>query len=72
MRGLVEVMENCLLNIDDLAAYLKVKKSAIYDMVFRKRIPFTKIGNRLRFSKELIDRWIEEKTHVPFELRKMV
>lgn len=63
-------MEMQLLNIIELCAYLNVKKATIYDMVYRKRIPYSKIGNQLRFRKDLIDSWIYEKTYIPMDLRK--
>ena len=58
-----------LLTIDELTSYLKVKKSAIYDMVYHKKIPYTKIGQRLRFRKDLIDAWIENYTSVPLKVK---
>ena len=55
-----------LLTIDDLSKFLKVSKQAIYDLVYTEKIPYTKVGNRLRFREDLIHAWIEESTHIPF------
>lgn len=59
-----------LLKIDELSEYINVKKSTIYDMVYRKRIPYIKINNLLRFDKETINIWLSSKTYIPFELEK--
>ncbi len=63
-------MEKRLLNITELSSYLNLKIASIYDLVYRKQIPYTKIGNRLRFDTGLIERWIEAKTYVPFGIEK--
>ena len=55
-----------LLTIDELSKVLSLKKKSVYDLVYTKRIPYTKIGNRLRFRDDLIQSWVDERTHVPF------
>jgi len=57
-----------LLTIDELSTYLKVPKKTIYDMVYTKRIPYSKIGRLLRFDKQLIDTWISRNTKIPFDM----
>lgn len=51
-----------VLTIDELAEYLKIPKSTLYKLVQDGKIPGQKIGRHWRFSKEVIDRWLEE-TH---------
>lgn len=63
-------MENHLLNINELSQYLNIKKATIYDMVYRKRIPYIKIGSLLRFNQQTIGRWIESRTRYPFGSEK--
>ena len=63
-------MEKRLLNITELSGYLNLKIASIYDLVYRKQIPYTKIGNRLRFDTGLIEKWIEAKTFIPFGVEK--
>jgi excisionase family DNA binding protein len=63
-------MEKRLLNITELSHYLNLKIASIYDLVYRKKIPYTKIGNRLRFDTCLIEKWIEAKTYIPFGVEK--
>lgn len=56
-----------LLTVNEVAEYLRVPKSGIYDLVFRKKIPFIKLGNRLRFKKVDIDNWIESQIFNPIK-----
>ena len=49
----------------ELAKYLNVNKQTIYNWVNKKEIPFTKIGDLLRFDKDEIDRWLKNKTFRP-------
>lgn len=58
-----------LLTIDELVQLINIKKSAVYDLVFRKKIPYIKIGNRLRFREDMIQNWLDSHTHIPFEMR---
>jgi excisionase family DNA binding protein len=49
-----------VLTIDELAEYLKIPKSTLYKLTQEGKIPGQKIGRHWRFSKEAIDRWLEE------------
>jgi excisionase family DNA binding protein len=49
-----------VLNIEELAAYLKIPKSTLYKIVREGRIPSQKVGRHWRFRKGAIDRWLEE------------
>ena len=48
-----------LWGIDKLVEALGVKKSWVYDQTFRNKIPYRKIGGKLRFDPIEIDAWIE-------------
>ena len=48
-------------DIQDLSSYLKISVSEIRKLVREKRIPYFRIGNRLRFDIKNINIWIEEK-----------
>jgi excisionase family DNA binding protein len=50
-----------LLTIAELSNLLNVKPSWLRSMVFKKQIPFLKIGKHIRFSKAEIQKWIEER-----------
>ncbi len=54
---------NELMTVEELADYLKVKKSSIYDKVHNKSIPFLKHGNSLRFRRKHIDLWLQNPYH---------
>jgi len=49
-----------VLNIEELAAYLKIPKSTLYKLVREGKIPSKKIGRHWRFRKGAIDLWLEE------------
>ena len=55
--------DNELMTVDELASYLKAKKSSIYDKVHNKSIPFLKHGNSLRFRRKHIDLWLQNPYH---------
>ena len=49
------------MDLKETAAYLRTKESHVRDLVFRKEIPFSKLGRLLRFHKPTIDRWLLSK-----------
>ncbi len=55
--------DNELMGVDDVAKYLKTKKSTIYDKVHSRAIPFLKNGNSLRFRRKHIDLWLLNPYH---------
>ena len=48
-----------LLCIDDLMGILKVTEQTIRKWIFKRRIPFVKIGKVIRFRPSQIDKWID-------------
>ena len=63
--GAVGVNESALWDIDDVSAYLRIPVSAIYKMTARRavvRIPYIRIGGRLRFRQHDIDQWLSLQT----------
>lgn len=50
-----------LLDVDDVARLLKVKKRTIYEWVRTKRIPFKHVGDLLRFNRAEILEWLEKR-----------
>lgn len=48
-----------LLDMEQASVYLNIKKDTLYQLCFRKRIPFIKIGKLNRFRRQDLDRWIE-------------
>jgi excisionase family DNA binding protein len=50
-----------LMTIDEAAKYLRIHKSTIYRLAKGGRIPASKVGNKWRFRKDVIDQWLSEK-----------
>ncbi len=50
--------EKRLISVEDAARYLGVKKSTIYSWAWRRKIPSVKMGRRLLFDQEDLDRMI--------------
>lgn len=48
-----------VLNIDELADYLRVAKSSLYKLCQEGKIPGQKVGRHWRFRKQAIDLWLE-------------
>ncbi len=49
--------DNELMTVDQVASYLKVTKSFVYERVHKREIPFRKVGKFPRFLKKHIDLW---------------
>jgi len=54
-------METRLLSVEEAAMYLGVRKSTIYSWAWRRKIPSVKMGRRLLFDRQDLDRIIEER-----------
>ena len=50
-----------LLDVDDLANYLKLRKQTIYNWLNQRKISGMKIGGVWRFDKTEIDKWLRSK-----------
>ncbi len=57
------VTQKAVMNIKEVAKYLRVHSSTIYKYAQNKRIPAFKIGSDWRFHKKFIDAWIEKEIH---------
>jgi excisionase family DNA binding protein len=57
MSELPEVM-----NIRQASEYLGVSPDTLYKYVSEDKIPAFKLGNRWKFKKTLLDRWMESKS----------
>jgi len=53
------VFEKRLISVEEAARYLGVRKSTIYSWAWRRKIPSVKMGRRLLFDQEDLDRIIE-------------
>ncbi|OKL35380.1 hypothetical protein BLL40_15785 [Domibacillus mangrovi] len=52
-------MERQTMNAQETAAYLGVSKDLVYSMVKARELPFVKIGRRILFRKEALERWMQ-------------
>ena len=50
-----------LMDIDELAAYLRLKRQTIYNWLHQNKISGIKIGGVWRFNKQDIDAWLSTK-----------
>ncbi|MEW6351995.1 MAG: helix-turn-helix domain-containing protein [Thermodesulfobacteriota bacterium] len=55
------------MTIDQVAMYLSLAVHTLYKKVQSHEIPFTKVGNLLRFTKTSIDEWLARNTRAPDE-----
>lgn len=53
-------LENEILTIEEVAAYLRLTPQTIYKWAQEKRIPAAKLGKEWRFRKRIIDQWLDE------------
>ena len=47
-----------LLDVEDLAKYLKLRKQTIYNWLNQKKLAGIKLGGVWRFDKKEIDKWL--------------
>jgi PTS system nitrogen regulatory IIA component len=52
-----------LLTVDEIAKYLRVQPSTIYQWTHQGFIPHIKIGNLVRFRISQVDKWLEGKAN---------
>jgi excisionase family DNA binding protein len=49
-----------VMNIRQASVYLGVSRDTLYRYIYADRIPAFKLGNRWKFKKTVLDRWIEK------------
>jgi excisionase family DNA binding protein len=60
-------LENDIMTLEEVAAYLKLKPQTIYTWAQEKKIPAAKLGKEWRFKKTIIDEWIIQHMDKKFE-----
>jgi len=48
-----------LMDVDELASYLRLKRQTIYNWLHESKISGIKVGGVWRFDKKEIDRWLK-------------
>ena len=51
-----------IMTLKEVSKYLSLSESEIRILVYAKKIPFFKVGNRYRFDLESVNNWIELST----------
>ena len=59
-----------IMNIEEVAKYLKMKPQTIYTWAQNGKIPAAKIGKEWRFRKDLIDRWFNQ--HIDDKFKPLI
>ncbi|GGF24264.1 hypothetical protein GCM10010954_23930 [Halobacillus andaensis] len=54
-------MEKTTLTTQEVADYIGVSKDLVYAMVRKKEVPHVRVGTRLLFKKDSIERWLTTK-----------
>ena len=52
-----KALKDDIMTLEEVAAYLKLKKQTIYTWAQTKKIPAAKLGKEWRFKKSIIDEW---------------
>ena len=53
-------LDNEILTIEEVAAYLRLTPQTVYKWAQEKRIPAAKLGKEWRFRKSIVDRWLDD------------
>jgi len=51
-----------VMTLREASQYLGISPDTLYKYLSENRIPAFKLGNRWRFKKDLLDRWMERKS----------
>jgi excisionase family DNA binding protein len=49
------MFEKRWLTVKDCAEYLRLTESAVYNMIHRQELPYSKLGNRVRIDRHEVD-----------------
>ncbi len=52
-------MEDRWLSVDEIAAYLGIKRDTVYKWIADKQMPDHKVGRLWKFRKEEVDEWVK-------------
>lgn len=63
----IEPIKRSTLTVKEVAEYLGISSDMVYILCREKRIAHFRIGTRILFKKEAIDRWIEQQMIEGFE-----
>jgi len=52
-------MEDRWLSVDEIAAYLGIKRDTVYKWIGEKQMPAHRLGRLWKFRKEEVDEWVK-------------
>ena len=52
-------MEDRWLSVDEIAAYLGIKRDTVYNWIAKKQMPAYRMGRLWKFRKEDVDEWVK-------------
>ncbi len=55
---MANVPDDRWLSVDEIAAYLGIKRDTVYKWIDRKNMPAHKVGSLWKFRKEDVDHWV--------------
>jgi excisionase family DNA binding protein len=58
-----------VMTLREASEYLGVSPDTLYKYLSDRQIPAFKLGNRWRFKKDLLDRWMEKKSERVLDIR---
>lgn len=58
-----------LMNIDELADYLRLQKQTIYNWLHQRKISGIKVGGVWRFDKKEVDAWLKSRRNLSKDLK---
>jgi excisionase family DNA binding protein len=59
--GMASIESREVMNIREASHYLGVSPDTLYRYIYADRIPAFKLGNRWKFKKTALDRWMDRK-----------
>lgn len=51
-------MNKSIMTVEDVARYFGLHKDTIYDLVREKKLPHMRIGGRIFFLNEVLEKWM--------------
>lgn len=67
-RPVVTYPDNAILNVEELAAYLRIQKDHAYELVHQGEIPSVRLGRQFRIPMWGVLQWLARQSGAPYSL----